>query len=326
MKKFAPLFIATAALASLQGCATEAITTAEMTAEDQAAVCANPEGTNAAIAALATAITLELHRWQIAPLKANGSVPAVAGDFYKYRGYNNQEMLGLTSAGLAACGSAGCPLTKNMLAVQDSRMDQKIIINGTRVSSWSFASRLVTGFDKQVACNDGKWCPYVPHVFGWKSDGTYDGFTSVPASCDTLFTFNANKPNHAVLTAAETKQLENALVWTAANGPNPYIAYQSTASTVSIDPGGNMVPPYSASGAEQCQKVSMANITGQFCTCATSGVTNGGMKNDDPIVPKTYFCRQVPLPPPPPATGGTSGMGGSGGSSGAPAAGTGGSQ
>jgi len=297
MKKFAPLFIATAALASLQGCATEAATTAEMTAEDQAAVCANPEGTNAAIAALATAITTELHRWQIAPLKQNGSTPAVAGDFYKYRGYNNQEMLGLTSAGLAACGGTGCPATANMLAFQDSRMDQKLIINGVKVSSWSFASRLVTGFDKQVACNDGKWCPYVPHVFGWKPDNTYNGYTTAPGPCDTLFTFNVNKPtaqNHAALTAAETNQLQNALVWTAANGPNPYIAYQSTASTVSIDPGGNMVPPPTAAGAEICQQFSRTSLNGQDCTCAATNIySNGKLKNDQVLSPNTYYCRQM---------------------------------
>src|SRR5262245_4621062 len=128
MKKFAPLFIAAAALGSLQGCATDASET--MTAEDQAANCFNPEGTNAAIAVLATTMAQELHRWQIVSV------------FYVYNGYNNQQMLGLTSTGLAACGN-DCFFTKSILALQDSRMDQKAIFNGVRLSSWSFASRLV---------------------------------------------------------------------------------------------------------------------------------------------------------------------------------------
>src|SRR5262249_26025849 len=158
MKKFAPLFIAAAALGSLQGCATDGNVTAEQTAEDQAAVCANPEGTNAAIAALATAITQELHRWQI------------LSDFSVVTGYNNQQMLALTSAGLAACGGTGCPLTQNMLALQDSRMDQKVIFNGVRLSSWSYASRVVTGYGNQKACQQGGRCPFVGHVFGWLPD------------------------------------------------------------------------------------------------------------------------------------------------------------
>jgi len=297
MKKFAPLFIATAALASLQGCATEASTTADMTAEDQAAVCANPEGTNAAIAALATAITVELHRWNIAAIPASTGVAAVPADFYAYVGYNNQRMLGLTSAGLAACGGTGCPATANLLAFQDSRMSNKLIINGVKVDSWNFASRLVSGFDKQVSCNQGRWCQYVPHVFGWKPDNTYTGYTTAPGACDTLFTFNVNKPaaqNHAALTATETNNLQNALVWTAANGPNPYHAFQSTASQASLDPGGNIGPPATAAGLEVCQQFSQTSLNGQPCTCAASNIySNGQLKNDVTLTPKTYFCRQM---------------------------------
>lgn len=295
MKKFAPLFIAAAALGSLQGCATDA-STETMSLEDQAATCANPEGTNAAIAALATAITQELHRWQIAPIKNNYGQVVTAGDFYKYTGYNNQMMLGLTSAGLAACGGS-CPMTSNILALQDSRMDLKVVFNGTKLSSWSFASRLVSGFDKQVACNDGKWCPYVSHVFGWLPDGSYNGFSAVPGACDTLFTFNVTKPaaqNHAALTATETNGLQNALVWTAANGANPYIAFQSTASTVSIDPGGNLNPPGQTTGAEICQQYSSTNINGTPCTCAANNIySNGQLLNNVTATPRIYYCTQM---------------------------------
>ena len=295
MKKFAPLFIAAAALGSLQGCATDA-TTETMSLEDQAASCFNPEGTNAAIAALATAVTQELHRWQIAPIKNNYGQVVTAGDFYKYNGYNNQSMLGLTSAGLAACGGS-CPLTSNILGMQDSRMDQKVIFNGVKLSSWSFASRLTSGYDKQVACNDGKWCPYVPHVFGWKPDGTYNNFTTAPGACDTMFTFGVTKPsaqNHALLTATETNGLQNALVWTAANGANPYIAFQSTASTVSIDPTGQLNPPGQTTGAEICQQASRTNINGTPCTCADRNIySNGQLKNDETLTPSTYYCRQM---------------------------------
>jgi hypothetical protein len=137
MKKIASLMFAAAAIASIAGCSTQAST--EMTAEQSAAVCANPDGTNAGIAALAVAMSQELHRWNI------------SSDFYIYRGFNYQEMLGLTQAGLNACGN-GCPITSEILKMQDSRMDQKVVFNGVKMSSWNFASRLVTGYRNQVNC------------------------------------------------------------------------------------------------------------------------------------------------------------------------------
>jgi hypothetical protein len=276
MKKIASLVLAAAALSSFAGCSTDTAT--EMTAEETAALCANPEGTNAAIAALATAMSQELHRWQI------------KSDFYVYRGFNNQAMLGLTQAGLNACGGS-CPVTSVILGYQDSRMDQKIVFNGVKLSSWSFASRLVTGYENQGVCQSNGTCPFVPHVF------SYDSATTTPGACDTLFTFGVAKPASAGggnLTAAQVSQLSNALKWTTGNGPNPYIAFQSTANTVTIDPTGQVNPPGQATGAEICQKVSFTNINGTPCTCAVNNIyANGQLKNDDPLTPRTYFCRQM---------------------------------
>jgi len=277
MKKFFPLIIAAAGLSSVAGCSTEMSSEAEMTAEDQAAVCANPEGTNAAIAALATAISQELHRWQI------------TSDFYVYRGYNNQAMLGLTAAGKAACGGS-CPMTENMLAAQDSRMDQKIIFNGTRLSSWSYASRLVTGYENQKICVNNGSCAYAAHAF------SYNPATTTPGACDTLFTFPVTKPasqGGGALTQTQINGLANALKWTIGNGPNPYIAFQAGAGTVTIDPGGQMNPPGQTTGSDICQKASNTSLNGQACTCALTGVTNGKLKNDDLLMPRTYFCRQL---------------------------------
>src|SRR5690349_3084733 len=137
-----PAIIAAAALSTFAGCATDSVGAAgsDPLATDTAAVCANPEGTNAGIAALVGAITLELHRWNITT------------DFTIVRGYNNQEQLALTSAGLAACGGTGCPMTTNMLKLQDSRTDLQAVFDGTKMSAWSFASRLVTGYRVQQSC------------------------------------------------------------------------------------------------------------------------------------------------------------------------------
>jgi hypothetical protein len=276
MKMFAPLLIAAAALSSLAGCSTAATT--EVTAEDTAAVCSNPEGTNAAIAALAVGMSQELHRWQITT------------DMYVKTGYNNQQVLALTQAGLNACGGS-CPITSEILAMQDSRMDQKVVFNGVKMSSWSFASRLVTGFSNQVACQNGGRCPFVAHMF------SYNPATTTAGSCDTLFTFPVGKPGSqggGPLTAAQVTQLSNALVWTTGNGPNPYIAFQSTASTVTIDPTGNLNPPGQTTGSEICQKLSLSNINGTACTCAANNVySNGQLLNDQYLTPKTYYCRQM---------------------------------
>ena len=276
-KMFAPLMFAAVGIASITGCASQAST--ELTAEDTAAVCANPEGTNAAIAALAVGISQELHRWNI------------SSDFYVKTGYNNQAVLALTQAGLNACGGS-CPITSEILAMQDSRMDQKVVFNGVKLSSWSFASRLVSGYDKQVTCQKGGWCPFTTgHMFG------YNAATTAAGACDTLFTFTVTKPGSqggGPLTADQISQLKNALVWTAANGDNPYIAFQSTANTVTIDPTGNLNPPGQTTGSEICQKLSLTNINGTPCTCAANNVySNGQLRNDQPLTPKTYYCRQM---------------------------------
>jgi hypothetical protein len=263
-------------LASIAGCSTQAST--EVTAEDTAAVCSNPEGTNAAIAALAVAMSQELHRWNITT------------DFYVYRGYNNQEMLGLTQAGRNACGGS-CPITSEILAMQDSRMDQKVVFGGVKMSSWNFASRLVTGFQNQAVCQNAGRCPYLTsHMFG------YNSATTRPGACDTLFTFTVTKNNSTgggPMTAAQVSQLSNALVWTAPTGINPYIAFQSTAGTVTIDPTGNLNPPGQTTGSEICQKLSLSNINGTPCTCAANNVySHGQLMNDQPLTPKTHYCRQ----------------------------------
>jgi hypothetical protein len=275
-KTFASVLIAAAALSTIAGCSTE--TSSEVTAADRAAVCDNPEGTNAGIAALAVAITQELHRWNITT------------DFYMKTGYNSQQMLALTPAGLSACGGS-CPITSEILAMQDARMDRKVVFGGAKMSSLSFASRLVTGYQNQVSCQKNKQCPFVSHVFG------YDPATTAPGACDTLFTFPVAKPasqGGGALTAAQVSQLNNALVWTSGNGANPYIAFQSTASTVTIDPTGNLNPPGQTTGSEICQKLSFTNINSTPCTCAANNVySNGQLRNDQPLTPKTYYCRQL---------------------------------
>jgi hypothetical protein len=278
MKTLVSTVFAAFAVSSTTGCSVEIGTEAGLTAEETAATCENVEGTNAAIASLATNIAQELGRWQITT------------DFYTYYGYQNQRMLGLTAAGLAACGGS-CPFTSNMLAMQDARMDQQIILDNTRLSSWSFASRLTTGFDNQVSCQLNNQCPFVAHALGSNP-------TASPGPCGTFFTFPVSKPasqGGGTLTVSEATGLQNALIWTTGNGPNPYIAFQATSSTVAIDPTGCITPSCASgvTGTAICQKASLTDINDTPCTCATNNIySNGKLRNDQPLTPRTYYCRQ----------------------------------
>jgi len=273
MKKFAALIIAVAA-ASFAGCAMESndLASSEQSEEQAAVACSNADGTNGMIAALAVAAGQEMHRWN------------VLTDFYEFRGFQSQLMLGITAAGKTACGGS-CPAVANILAFQDSRLDQKAVIAGTKLNSWSFASRLTAGWDKQKACSQGGWCPSQAHQFAPASSIT-------PANCNTsmLFSFPVTKPGGGALTPAQIAQLNNALVFTTAAGTNPFVEFTSTATSVSVGDVGGMVPGQSEPGP--CQQFSATNISGTACSCAATGVVAGTLKNDQALAPSTYFCRK----------------------------------
>ena len=274
MKMFAPIIVAALAC-SFAGCAMESndLATGEQVEEQAAVACSNADGTNGMVAALAVAAARDMHRWQLTT------------DFYEFRGFQNQLMLGITQAGLAACGSGGCPTVANILAFQDSRLDQKAVIAGTKLSSWSLASRLTAGFDKQKACGQGGWCPFVAHQFAASS-------SIAAGNCNTssLFTFPVTKPGGAALPAADIAKLNNALTWTTANGTDPFVQFASNTTSVTVGDVGGMVPGQAEPGP--CQQFSLTNISGTACSCAATGVTAGTLRNDQSLAPKTYFCRK----------------------------------
>lgn len=144
MKKIASLALAAAGL--LAGCAADTAagppTNEETVAYADEAVCSNPDGTNAMFAALAGAIATELHRFEIAK------------DLEVYRGTYNQEMLRVTQSARRLC-SNNCRNIDALLAFQDPRNDQVFTFaNGTKLNSWTFASRLVSGWRAQKVCED----------------------------------------------------------------------------------------------------------------------------------------------------------------------------
>lgn len=249
MTKFVSFIIAAAAMGTLAGCAAESTDAPEATTQESQLSCANPDGTNAMIAALTAAMANELHRWELTT------------DFYLYRGTYNQEMIALTSTGLAQC-SNGCDNVKTLLAFQDPKLDQILTFGTQKLSAWSFASRTATGFRNMVTYKQNHMYPYDAHKLTLISTN--------PGGCDTMFNYNATTPSGGQL--AHPANLVNAIQWTFANGPNPYINFTNNGNSVSIDPTGTVVDgDDSTSGASWgCQQYKTGispDPTGESCSC-----------------------------------------------------------
>jgi hypothetical protein len=267
MRKLVSLLVASCALVGLaSGCAVDAaLDDQEASGSDHLALvnCSNPQGTNAMIAAVAVAIANDLGRWK------------VGTDFTKVTGAYNQQHLALSSTGLAQCAARGnaCENVKALLFFQDARYDNYIRFPGNvKLSAWSYAARLVAGYDAQKVCesratqnpSSADACPAEDHVL------TLTGTS--PGACDMNFTYDARTPTGGMLRWPHL--LKNKLVWANDGGSftnlNPYIAFQSTAGTVTIDPTFDLNQPGSASGGScivACQKYDRSNLTGQCCTC-----------------------------------------------------------
>jgi hypothetical protein len=274
MRKLISCFAVTTALAALaSACAVEAPTEEEMnlgTAEE--ASCTNPEGTNAMIAALAVAIGRELKRWQITT------------DFRLVAGPNWQTFMELTPTGLAQC-SNGCANVKALLFFQDARYDGQVVFpGGIKLSSYAYASRLVAGYGEQKVCEGRPPNNTDPNNCFAEQHKLSLAYTS-PGPCDVNYTFNARNPSGGML--QKPALLKNKLLWTGTT--NPYVAFTSTNSTVTIDPTwGLNETDNTTSGSCQtvCTKISTTtNFVGKCC--AVSGKT-GTMKQGANAA--TYKC------------------------------------
>ena len=264
MRKLVSLLVASAAIVGLaSGCAVESVGEQESASSDHLALmnCANPEGTNAMIAAVAVAIANDLGRWN------------VSADFTTKIGTYNQRHLTLTNTGLAQCSARGnaCENVKALLFFQDAKYDNYIRFPGNvKLSAWSYASRLVAGWEGQKTCearpaSSPDSCPAENHKLTLLSTS--------PGGCDMNFTYNPENATGGALN--NPAQLKNKLLWAndgaSKDRPNPYIQFQSTASTVTIDPTWELNEPGSASGGSclvTCQKYDRnTNLTGTCCTC-----------------------------------------------------------
>jgi len=271
MNKLISLMIATAGSSLIfAGCSVEASDSdREALAESSAAACANSDGTNAMLALIANAMAKELGRWELLT------------DLEKFRGFNNQEMLRVKAS--APCTN-GCSLIKTLLQFQDSRLDGLFVLaDGTRVNSWTLASRLATGYDVMQACTQNKQCPYEKHKLSFTS--------TQPGACAALNTYGAQKAAGGNLTTPAN--LKNALKFTEGNGANPYIAFSSTATSVSIGTSLETEPGTPNGCTEYNPPTATPHLDGAACTCpgvATPSTLKRVTTN--PTTPNVLYCRR----------------------------------
>jgi hypothetical protein len=306
MKKIASFVsLSVAALGLAAGCAVEAVDSAELDAvgAGEEAACSNPDGTNAMIASLAAAIGAELGRFEL------------LSDFEIYRGTYNQEMLRIKSsvryASPARCRN-NCAGIDALLAFQEPSLDQQWKFkDGTKLNSWTYASRLATGYRNQQTCEgrpstDANTCKgaethYLERV----------GITN--ALCDNVdygmnmvqlraTKGNTNGSEFSPETALVTpNRLNRKLVWANNNSSspndssklNPFLQFSVVDGfTVEVDPGdgtqGEEPAPPAACEA-MCQATSNPAIAGACCICA--GVS-GTMKpwTGYRIPPNSFKC------------------------------------
>lgn len=235
------LLVASGAL----GC-TEVPMTSEDISQHQEALCANGDGVNSAMAALAVATAKELKRWQ----------PSM--DFTVSNG-----RLALTSTGRSQCSDGRCWNTQAILDLQGAPLNS-VRFGSVIFNADNFRSRLVAELNEQKICESRPGtqlanCPAEAHKLAFKSQQA--------GACDTIFTFTATSPTGAPL--VNPGQLKNKLIYVG-YPENPYLAFSSTGSTVSLDPTLNLNEGGTTSAgscSSTCVKIASSDVTGQCCMC-----------------------------------------------------------
>jgi hypothetical protein len=227
-------------------------------------LCGNVDGVPSTMAALAVATASELRRWQSTT------------DFELRGGF-----LALTRAGKLRCADGRCPNTEAVLDLQRAPFGE-VVIGDAMLDAEALRGELASNFAEQQRCGvgDGPFgrCTSERHELTLAS--------SESGACDTVFTFDATRPNGKPL--REPERLATQLIY-AGYPENEYLSFTSTSSTVSIDPTyGLNESDGTSSGActAACVKISADDISGQCCSC--SGVTRSYHRST--FNASTYLC------------------------------------
>jgi hypothetical protein len=285
MKKFVSFVSLTlATLGVAAGCAVDVQDEGADVGAGEEAACENINGVNAMMASLASAIGVELGRWDLVK------------DFEIYIGYNYQENIRIKQSVRYRCKNS-CRNIDALLIWQDSRNDQQFRFkDGTKLNSWVFAARLVAGYRNQQTCEsrsstDVATCKGVEDHF-------LERTAIANATCGgvdyglSLYTYRATRGlasggeanPYTDVPLTYPNRLMRKLVWANNNSSNPndspnlnpYLQFAVAADGMSvvIDPGDGTVeepPPPPAtpiSILEMCQKYSPAeSLVGRDCLC-----------------------------------------------------------
>ena len=213
------------------------------------ALCANGDGVNSAMAALAVAAAKELGRWN----PTVDFAPGTAAPWYTT----------LTATGKARCSDGKCWQTQAILDLQKAPPNAvkfgSIVLNANNL-----VSTLTARWNEQKNCElrggtGDTNCTAEQHKLAFKS--------SAPGACDTVFTFNATNTSGGALVNAN--QLKNKLMFVGYPS-NPYLSFTSTGTTVSIDPTYGLNPDGTTSSgtcSAACTKVSATSVAGSCCSC-----------------------------------------------------------
>jgi len=217
------------------------------------ALCANGDGVNSAMAALAVAAAKELGRW-------NPTVDFAPMNYAPW--FTN-----LTATGKARCADGRCWNTQAILDLQKAAPNS-VKFGSVVFNANNFVSTLTARWNEQKNCElrggtGATNCTAEQHKLTFVS--------SAPGACDTVFTFNATNLSGGNLVAPS--QLKNKLMFVGYPS-NPYLAFSSTGTTVSIDPTKGLVggtPTQAGSCSALCTTISSTSVAGACCTC--NGVT-----------------------------------------------------
>ena len=213
------------------------------------ALCANGDGVNSAMAALAVAAAKELGRWNpttdFAPLNR---AP-----------WHTQ----LTATGKARCPGGNCWNTQAILDLQKAPPNS-VKFGNVVFNANNFVSTLTARWNEQRNCElrggtGDQNCTAEQHKLTFQS--------SKAGACDTIFTFNATNTSGGALKSPS--QLKNKLMFVGYPS-NPFLAFSSTGTTVSIDPtfGLNEGSNTSTGSCQAvCTKISQSSVAGACCSC-----------------------------------------------------------
>lgn len=244
------------------------------TAEQAVMNCANPEGTNAAMAALAVAVARELGRWQTTKdfviAKTNGITENTTGNVETLKLASGSDISG--PRGKSRCSDGKCANVQALLDMQYDQAKGKVFFQGsgsTRVelNPVALRSRTVAKWKEQEACDkvpkdgDVGSCPKEEHALTFVS--------AAKGSCDTDFTFNV-KQKDGKTALRYPGQLKHKLRF--ADSSNGYINFTPLANgDIKIDPTYGLNPDNTTStGActAACTKLSNTSVAGECCSCA----------------------------------------------------------